>query len=84
MRKLNKIILLCGCLLLTSCGSLDSSLYNKDQNNKYVLVDKELEYYSNLAFKEVYEIKERYYLDNKDSLDKETNKIDVFNDIKIF
>ena len=84
MRKLNKIILLCGCLLLTSCGSLDSSLYNKDQNNKYVLVDKELEYYSNLAFKEVYEIKERYYLDKKDSLDKETNKIDVFNDIKIY
>ncbi len=84
MHKLNKIILMCGCLLLTSCGSLDSSTYNKNQDNKYVLVDKELECYPNLTFKEVYEIKERYYLDNKESLDKVNNKIDIFNDIKIY
>lgn len=84
MRKLNKIILICGSLLLTSCGSLDSSTYNNNQDNKYVLIDKDLEYYSNLTFKEVYEIKERYYLDNKESIDKNINNIDIFNDINIY
>ncbi len=84
MHKLNKTLLICGSLFLTSCQPLDSSMYNKNQENKYILEDKDLEYYPNLTFKEVYEIKERYYLDNKESIDKNSNNIDIFTDINIY
>lgn len=35
MIKINKILLICGSLLVTSCQRLDSSTYNKNQDNEY-------------------------------------------------
>lgn len=84
MRKINKILLICGSLLVTSCQQLDSSTYNKNQDNKYILIDKNHNYYNNLTVKELYKIKETYYLDNKETLDRENKNIDIFNDINIY
>ncbi len=85
MKKISKILLISSTFIsLVGCSKVDASSYNKNQDNEYLLVDKDLKYYQNLTFNELYEIKEQYYLKNKDMIDKNIPNFDIFNDMNIY
>lgn len=84
MKKISKILLICSAFIsIVGCSNGDTSSNNKNQDD-YILVSKNLEYYRNLTFNELYEIKEQYYLKNKDLIDKNILNFDVFNDTNIY
>lgn len=85
MKKICKILLASNALLcVVGCSNNDAASYNKNKDNEFLMVDKDIEYYKNLSFKELYEIKEKYYLKNIKSDDNSNENFDVFNNIRIY